>query len=122
MRIAVVWLAVIAVAIALTPTAGAAGPTLRVLPGSTLSVQGTGFVPRTVVRLRVTESGVVLRVVLVRTGARGGFVVRLPAVETCTPTQITATWVRGRLARVPAPWFVRECPPPPPLDPAPGVA
>jgi hypothetical protein len=33
--------------------------------------------------------------------------------------QVTARTIGGALVRVPPPWFIRECPPPPPL--APGV-
>jgi hypothetical protein len=118
MRLAAASLLAICVAVALAPTAGAAGPTLRVVPGPSLAVQGAGFVPQTLVRLRLTGSGHVLRVVLVRAGTRGGFLVRFPALERCSPSLITATGTRERQARVPAAWFVRECPPPPPLDPA----
>jgi hypothetical protein len=119
MRIAVVTMLAMGLAAALAATAGAAGPTLRVVPGPSLTVQGTGFVPRTLVRLRVTSTGAVVRTAVVRTGAKGGFVTRFPLLEMCSATRITAAGVRDRLARVPTAWFVRECPPPPPLDPAP---
>jgi len=120
MRIAVGGMLAICAGTLLASTATAATtPTLRVTPGPSLTVQGAGFVPRSLVRLRVTDSGVVLRVVSVRAGARGGFLVRFPSLETCSPTAITAAGTLGRQARVPAAWFVRECPPPPPLAPAP---
>jgi len=117
MRVAAIVLAAIGLVTVLAPGAGAAGPTLRVVPGPALAVQGAGFVPRTTVRVRLTGEGVVLRVAVVRTGPRGGFVVRFSALESCSATSITATGARERQARVPTAWFVRECPPPPPLDP-----
>ena len=95
----------------------ASSPSLRVVPGPTLALAGAGFVPRTLVRLRITSTGHVLRVASVRTGARGGFLVRFPALEPCSPTLVVASGIDGRRARVPTVWFVRECPPPPPLDP-----
>jgi len=119
MRIAVVTVLAICAGALWASTAVAAAPTLRIVPGLSLTVQGAGFLPRSLVRLRVTDSGSVLRVVSVRTGSRGGFLVRFAALETCSPTAITATGPGVRQARVPLAWFVRECPPPPPLDPAP---
>jgi len=119
MRIAIVTVGAICAGTLLASTAMAATPTLRVTPGPSLTVQGAGFVPRSLVRLRVTDSGAVLRMVTVRAGARGGFLVRFPSLETCSPTAITATGPGVRPARVPTAWFVRECPPPPPLAPAP---
>ena len=104
------------VAVPASTAAASSSPSLRVVPGPTLTIAGAGFVPRALVRLRLTSSGRVLRILSVRTGGRGGFLVRFPALETCSPTLITASGAGGRLARVPAAWFVRECPPPP-LDP-----
>lgn len=107
------------VAAALTGTASAATPTLRVVTAPTLTVQGAGFVPRTLVRLRLVQAGDVIRSVRVRAGSRGGFLVRFPALEACSVSAITAWGAGERRARVPAAWFVRECPPPPPLGLAP---
>jgi len=115
MRTAVASLVAICAIVVLGATsAAAAAPSLRVLPGSTLTIQGAGFVPRTVVRLRVTGSGAVLRTVLVRSGAGGGFSVKLPMGASCGVTVIDATGVRDRHARV-ATGFGRQCPPPPPI-------
>jgi hypothetical protein len=105
------------VTVTASTAAAASSPSLRVVPGPALTIAGAGFVPRTLVRLRLTSSGRVLRILSVRTGGRGGFHVRFPALEACSPTLITAAGAGGRLARVPAAWFVRECPPPPPLEP-----
>ena len=99
--------------------AAAAAPALRVVPGPALAVQGTGFVPRALVQLRLAQAGDVVRAVWVRAGSRGGFLVRFPALERCSVSQITASGPRARQARVPTTWFIRECPPPPPLGLAP---
>jgi hypothetical protein len=93
----------------------AAAPTVRVVPGPSLAISGTGFVPRTLVRVRLVGHGIE-RVVRVRSGPTGGFLARF-ALEKCSLTAITASGIRSRSARVPTPWFVRECPPPPPLAP-----
>jgi hypothetical protein len=119
MRIVVASILAAGLTAALAPTAEAAAPTLRVVPGPALAVQGTGFVPRTLVRLRLTQPGEVVRAVWVRTGSRGGFLVRFPALEPCSVGQITASGARTLRARVPTAWLVRECPPPPPLGLAP---
>ena len=119
MRIAVASLVSVCVAVVLAPTAGATtAPTLRVIPGSTPSIQGTGFVPRTIVRLRVTGSGVVLRLILVRSGSGGGFSVKLPIGSSCGVTVVNAAGAGTRHARV-ATGLARQCPPPPPIR-APG--
>ena len=119
-RIAVASLAAVSAAVFLAPPVGAAAPAaLHVLPGSTLAVQGTGFVPNTVVRLRVTRSGTVLRVVLVRAGVRGGFTAKLPSAPGCGVTVVSATGALDRRARV-ATGLERRCPPPPPIR-APGA-
>ena len=94
----------------------AAGPALRIVPGPSLAVAGTGFVPRTIVLLRLKGPDVA-RLVRVRSGRNGGFLVRF-AIENCSLTAITAAGTQNRSARIPTPWFVRECPPPPPLDPS----
>lgn len=122
MRAAVAVALVVCSSMIVVPSAPASAPVLRVVPGPTLVVAGAGFVPRTLVRLRLTRSGVVVRTTSVRAGGRGGFVVRLPGIEACATTLVTATGVQGRRPRVPASWFVRECPPPPPLAPALGAA
>lgn len=114
MRTVVAAILVSCVAAALAPSAAARGPTLRVVPGPALAVAGQGFVPRTLVRVRLTRAGDVVRAVWVRAGSRGGFLVRFPALETCSVTLVSASGARERRARVPAAWFVRECPPPPP--------
>jgi hypothetical protein len=97
--------------------ADAATPTIRVVPGPTLVVSGAGFVPRTFVRVRLAGPGID-RVVRVRSGRLGGFLARF-ALEKCSLTAITASGMGSRGARVPPSWFVRECPPPPPLAPGP---
>ena len=120
MRIVVAaFLAACVAAAALAATATAAAPTLRVVTAPALTVQGAGFVPRTLVRLRLVRAGDVIRSVRVRAGSRGGFLVRFPALEACSVSAITASGLGERRARVPAAWFVRECPPPPPLGVAP---
>jgi hypothetical protein len=119
MWILVATAAAVCIVTALAPAAGAATPTLRMVPGAPLAVEGTGFVPRTTVRLRLTSSGRLQRVVVVRTGVQGGFRRRLPEPQTCSLTVVTATGAGGRQARLPMTWFVRRCAPPPPIDPAP---
>ena len=115
MRIALASLASVCVAVVGAPTVGATtAPKLQVVPGSMLSIQGTGFVPRTVVRLRVTGSGVVLRMFLVRSGPGGGFSVRLPLGQSCGMTVVNAAGTGNRHARV-ATGLARPCPPPPPI-------
>jgi hypothetical protein len=93
-------------------------PTLRVASGPSLVLVGTGFAPQSLVRLRVTGPGVDRRV-SVRAGAGGGFTTRFAGLEPCSVREAAASAANGARARVPTPWFVRECPPPPPL--APGV-
>lgn len=112
-------IAACAAAAALPSTAAAATPTLRVVTAPALAVQGAGFVPRTLVRLRLVRAGEIVRSVRVRAGSRGGFLVRFPALEACSVSAITASGPGERRSRVPASWFVRECPPPPPLGLAP---
>ena len=104
----------------------ATSPTLRVGTTSNLSLIGAGFKPRILVTLRVVAPGGT-RLATVRTGVRGGFTFRFPSVERCVPDVVTARASNGELARIPVVWFVRECPPPPPLQPGtppsqPGVA
>lgn len=109
----------LAAALSTVPAAAATTPTLRVGSTSTLSVVGAGFRPRVLVTLRVVAPGLERRV-SVRTGARGGFTLRFPALDRCAPNLLVAHAANGTGARVSPVWFVRECPPPPPL--APGVA
>jgi hypothetical protein len=99
---------------AAVPTA----PTLHVASGPSLVLVGTGFAPRSLVRLRVSGPGVDRRA-SVRVGDRGGFTTRFAGLDPCSVKEATASGANGARARVPTPWFVRECPPPPPL--APGV-
>jgi hypothetical protein len=94
---------------------------VRVAPGPTLVVVGSGFAPRETVRLHVTGKGIDRRAA-VRAGARGGFLVRFAGVERCSPTAVAAVGADSRRARVPAAWFIRECPPPPPLQPSASVS
>ena len=84
-----------------------------------LTILGTGFAPRTLVRIRVEvrASGKV-RTTTARAGAQGGFVARFAGLQRCSPRQVTAIAANGRRVRVPGAWFVRECPPGPPLAPA----
>ena len=96
--------------------AGTVQPRLRVGGDPVLTVIGSGFPARASVRVHVTGPGVDRRVA-VRAGARGVFAVRFVELARCAPREITAVTRSGARARVPAPWFVRECPPPPPLDP-----
>ena len=116
MRIVLVWLVAACVAGLLgSADARAAAPTLRVVSGPSLTIAGAGFVPRTMVRVRLIGPSTE-RTVRVRTGPAGGFVARF-ALERCSLTAITASGLGSRSARVPTTWFVRECPPPPPLAP-----
>jgi len=111
---------VAAVAVAAAgPSAGATSPTLRVGTTTSLTVIGTGFKPRVLVTLRVSGSEFTRRVT-VRTGLKGGFTFRFAGLERCSPHVVLAQMANGVGARVPISWFVRECPPPPPLQP--GVA
>jgi hypothetical protein len=102
---------------ATTLASTSAVPALRLGPGPSLTVVGNGFVPRALVRVRVVGAGIDRRA-SVRAGSGGAFVVRFAGLERCSVDGITAT-AAGARARVPTPWLVRECPPPPPL--APGV-
>ena len=94
----------------------ATNPALRIGTTSSLSLIGTGFKPRVLVTLRVV-SPAGTRTVTVRTGVRGGFTFRFPGVERCVPDLVTARAANGALAKIPIVWFLRECPPPPPLQP-----
>ena len=104
--------------IATTTAAGAATPILRVGTGPTLAVVGSGFAPKTVVRIHIVGTGVDRRA-SIRAGATGTFVFRFAEIGRCSVEAVTATTASGARTRVPRPWFIRECPPPPPL--APGV-
>lgn len=113
MRVSV--LTLVAAGVICAGAESAATPTLRVAPGPSLTLAGAGFVPRTVVVLRLKGPSVA-RLARVRSGRGGGFLVRF-AVDGCSVTTVTAVGVGSRTARVPTAWFVRECPPPPPLAP-----
>ena len=112
---------VAAFVLALGATVGTAGtsPTLRVGTTTTLSLVGTGFTPRVLVTLRVVAPDFSRRVV-VRAGAKGGFTARFPGLDRCATNMMIARAANGTGARVPISWWIRECPPPPPLQP--GVA
>jgi hypothetical protein len=98
--------------------ATAATPVIRVTPGHNLGISGFGFAPRALVRIRAVGAGIDRRA-SVRANAQGAFLFRFASIERCSVDEVIATTAGGRRARVPAAWFVRECPPPPPL--APGV-
>jgi len=102
---------------AAAPGTVATGPTLRIGAGTDLSLIGAGFKPRILVTLRIQSSEFTRRVT-VRSSTRGSFVIRFPALERCAPRYVTARAANGVDARVPVVWFVRECPPPPPLQPS----
>ena len=95
----------------------AAAPTLRIGPTSDLSVVGAGFRPGMLVRIQLVGPGLDRRAT-VRAGARGGFTFRFHGVERCAARSVIARATNGAGARVPPPWFVRECPPPPPIQPS----
>ena len=110
--------AIVATATSSALAATTASPLIRVAPGHNLGVAGTGFAPRALVRIRVVGAGIDRRT-YVRANAQGAFLFRFAAIERCSVDAVIATTAAGARARVPAAWFVRECPPPPPL--APGV-
>jgi hypothetical protein len=113
-------LVVFALAVPSQVAAGGA-PALRVGTGPSLAIVGTGFAPRSVVRLHLVGPGIDRRST-VRAGARGGFFVSFAGYGRCSVDAVTAIAPNGVRTRVPTPWFVRECPPPPPLQPAPPAA
>ena len=98
-------------------TTSATGPTLRIGPTGDLSVVGSGFRPGILVRIQLIGPALDRRT-SVRAGARGGFMLRFRGVERCAPRSVTARASNGAGARVPLPWFIRECPPGPPLQPS----
>jgi len=106
----------VAVAGAGSGAASSGIPTLRVGNGEFLVLVGSGFAPRSLVRVRVTGNGID-RQALVRASLRGSFVTRFADLDRCAAKQVTARTMGGVLVRVPPPWFIRECPPPPPLAP-----
>jgi hypothetical protein len=112
---------IVVCAILVAPTALAAttaAPMIRVAPGHNLGITGVGFAPKALVRIRVVGAGIDRRA-SVRANAHGAFMFRFAALGRCSVDEVIATTAAGARARVPAAWFVRECPPPPPL--APGV-
>lgn len=106
---------------AATVMASGAAPTLRVGNGPFMVVVGSGFAPRSLVRVRVRGEGIDRRA-SIRANLRGSFVTRFPGLDRCAVEQVTARTIGGALVRVPPPWFIRECPPPPPLAPGPNPA
>ena len=115
--IALILVACTALVSATAPAASSGSPLLRIGLGPALTVLGSGFIPGALVRIRVV-GGTVDKRVSVRANGKGTFFVRFAGLERCSADQVTATSAGAR-AHVPTPWFVRECPPPPPL--APGV-
>ena len=103
---------------AATVMASGGAPTLRIGNGPFMVLVGSGFAPRALVRVHVTGNGIDRRASM-RANLRGGFVTRFPGLDRCAVKRVTARTIGGVLVRVPPPWFIRECPPPPPL--APGV-
>ena len=99
-----------------TVAASSGAPTLRVGNGPFMVLVGSGFAPRSLVRVRVTGNGIDRRA-SVRTNLRGRLRHPLARSRPLTVKQATARTIGGVLARVPPPWFIRECPPPPPLAP-----
>lgn len=118
MRPLVRLIVVCAIVTASAAAATTATPAIRIAPGHNLGVTGVGFAPRALVRIRVLGARIDRRA-YVRANAHGGFLFRFAALERCSVDEVIATTAAGARARVPAAWFVRECPPPPPL--APGV-
>jgi len=116
-----------AVALVAVPAGAGSGvassgvPTLRVGNGQFLVLVGSGFAPHSLVRVRVTGPGVDRRT-SVRASSGGSFITRF-GIDPCSVQEATASAiVGGARARVPRPWFLRECPPPPPLAPSVGPA
>jgi hypothetical protein len=101
-----------------TVAASGGTPTLRIGNGPFMVIVGSGFAPRSLVRVHVTGNGIDRRA-SIRANLRGTFVTRFPGLDRCAVKQVTARTIGRALVRVPPPWFIRECPPPPPL--APGV-
>jgi len=117
-----------AVALVAVPVGAGSGvassgvPTLRVGNGQFLVLVGSGFAPHSLVRVRVTGPGVDRRT-SVRASIGGSFITRFYGIDPCSVQEATASAiVGGARARVPRPWFLRECPPPPPLAPSVGPA
>jgi hypothetical protein len=101
-----------------SPAGAPNGAVLTVAPAAQLTLSGAGFAPG--VRVTVTLAGLEQpRRKVVRASARGRFTVRFAGLGRCSITGATAVAGDGGRARVPPAWFVRRCPPPPPLDPAP---
>ena len=115
--------ALVAVSAGAGSTAASSGaPTLRVGNGQFLVLVGSGFAPRSRVRVRVTGPGVDRRT-SVRASIGGSFLTRFNGIDPCSVQEATASAIiGGARARVPRSWFLRECPPPPPLAPSVGPA
>jgi len=116
MRSAVALLVVVCAAVSSAAAFAAASPVVRVGTGQSLTVVGSGFTPRALVRLHVSGPSLDRRT-SVRATARGTLLVRFAGLEKCSVDEVTATTTTGARARVPRAWFIRECPPPPPLAP-----
>jgi hypothetical protein len=89
-----------------------ANPSLALVDRAPVTVRGTGFAPRQRVVLRASTGGETARQAL-RTGARGGFVLRLQALrfDPCTGLTLHAFGAAGtELARLKI--SLRECPAP----------
>jgi hypothetical protein len=99
-------------------TSSAAGttPTLRVGSAPALSLVGSGFKPRVLVTVRVVAPDINRRMI-VRAGPQGGFRVLLPGLDRCEATLVVARAANGATARVPVARIVRDCMPPPPIQP-----
>ena len=108
-------LSVVAVGFA-TSSAAATAPTLRLGSTTGLALVGSGFKPRVLVTVRVVAPDFTRRLV-VRAGPRGGFRVTLPALDRCDPTLVVARAANGATAAVPVARIVRDCMPPPPIQP-----
>jgi hypothetical protein len=109
---------VLLAASASAPASPLEAPTLRVGVGPQLTLVGVGFPPRARLSVRVDGPGLTRRA-SVRASSRGRFVLRFAGLERCSIDRATAITPSGARVRVPTAWFVRECPPPPPL--APGI-
>jgi hypothetical protein len=108
--------AAVAAGLASISATAATGPSLRIGSNNELSVVGRGFRPGTVVRIQLVGPALDRRAT-VRTGPRGGFTLLFPGIARCAPSSVIARAANGVSVRVPPPFFLRDCPPPPPLPP-----
>jgi hypothetical protein len=107
---------VVVASIAPSSAPASTSPTLRPGAAPVFSVIGIGFRPKTLVTVRVVGEDLARRA-RVRVGARGGFVVRFPGVDRCSPTAVVARTATGRSVGIPTWRLTRDCVPPPPLTP-----